>query len=181
MHCLGEFIQLQVLLYFFRVEVVFFFAYFLGIEAVVPRLYSPVGGQVLSTGSFFIGQSLHVGYFFIYSGYRCTPYGFHQCQCIFWIFGHSVLQSPLRKVFVPQNLYLLASELQYFCYQCIVVIFISIISTGVVVGPYLLTQFSIGSIRQKRIHRRARVGDGILAFLSFINGYARCRFYKSFW
>ena len=82
--------------------------------------------------------------------------------------GHAVLEPPLGVVAVAQKLNALVTQLQDLGDDRVVVALVAVVTARIVGPPNLLPQIALIGERQKRIHRRSGVGDGVLALVVLV-------------
>ena len=132
-HRLAHLVELQILADLGLIEIVFRFAHFLRVIAVVPWFD-------LDPGALAVGDRLHVGDFFAYAHDRRLPHLHHQSHRGVWRFGHVVGQDPVRVAGKAQELGAFGAQLQDFGNHRLVVVSARVITPHRPHAPALFAQ-----------------------------------------
>ena len=160
-HSLDQLVELQVLLHLVGVEVVPVATHLLGVVAVVPRLDGDAGAPCFRR--LRVGDRLHVGDLLGDAGGRGGPDGLHELEGAIGRLGHAVLELPVGVGVVAQQADALGAQRQDLGDHGVVVVLVAVVAARVVGAPHLLTQGTLVREGEEGVHRRAGVGDGVLA------------------
>ena len=151
-HCLSDLVELQIRLYLILIEIVSGLTNLFHVIAIIPRLD-------LDLGSFFVGESLHIGDFLMDSGNSGRPHALHQFHCVFGCFRHLRLKTPVSVCCKAEQFRTFCSKLKNLCNPGVVVAGVTVIAAIDKHFPDLFPKCTIRGISQKRIYRRPRVAD----------------------
>ena len=157
-HSLTQLLELEVRLHRILVEIVSLLPHLFSIVAIVPRLDSDVL-------AFSFRKLLHVGDFFLHPLNGRLPHCLHQLHRTLGSLCHRVLETPVRMRRITKELRTLGTKLKDLrdvLLVCRRAAFAAVDEHA----PDLLAKVAAIRVGEEGIHRRARVRDDPLAWLS---------------
>jgi hypothetical protein len=149
-HRLAQVLELQVGHHLVLVEVVAGLAYFLGVEAVIPRLDG--------NGRALLGrEGLHVGHLLGHTRDRGLPDGLHQLERPLGGLRHAHLEAPVGVRLVPEELRALTPQLDDLKDNSLVVVRIAVVAAAHERAKHFLAQIASLRIREERLDRRTGI------------------------
>ncbi len=162
-HRFAQVLDVEVLLHFLGVQVVFGLTHLFHVVAVIPRL----DRDVVAT---LVCERLHLCDFLFDAGDGGRPDRLHQLQRALGRAGHAVLEAPLGVIVVAQQFNALVTQLQDFGDDGVVVVLVAIVAAIVIGAPDFLAQITLVGIGQERVHGGAGVEHRIFALMAALGG-----------